>query len=156
MKEFREIIEGLTHKGLTKEARATARFVETLAELGTLPESIHEEKDVELAKKKEQEKYVTFTGKLKSKPEVGRPTAKGKPTARAQFAAHKEGKETADVYFTIFSGEASKTTLSLQEDAQITVRGYQPQPATEEEKRQGLHDKLHVFAILNHPNKRQK
>jgi hypothetical protein len=36
MKEFMEIIEELTKISLEEEARATARFVETLAELGTL------------------------------------------------------------------------------------------------------------------------
>ena len=154
VKEFKEIIAGLTQLGLTKEARATKRFVETLAELGAVPESIHVEASTEAIK--EQERYVTFTGKIKTKPEAGMPTAKGKPTARAVFIAHDEEQQSGHEYFTIFSQAACGIALSLPEDAQITVRGYQPQPVTDEEKRQGLHDKLHVFAILNHPNKQHK
>ena len=92
MKEFGEIIAGLTHLGLTKEARATKRFVETLAELGTVPESIHAE-EVE-------EEHVIFTGKLKTKPKEGRRTTKGKPTAWAIFAAHDEEQEEAKAYST--------------------------------------------------------
>ena len=146
MKEFGEIIAGLTHLGLTKEARATERFVETLAELGTVPESIHTEEG------KEEEEHVIFTGKLKTKPKEGRPTTKGKPTAWAIFAVHDEEQEEAKAYSTSFTGSARPIALRLSQDAQITVKGYPPIPATEE----GRRDRLHVFAILNHPNKRQK
>ena len=146
MKEFGEIIAGLTHLGLTKEARATKRFVETLAESGTVPESIH------AGEYKGDEQYVTFTGKLKTKPREGRRTTKGKPTAWAIFAAHDEEQEEAKIYSTSFTESARTIALNLSQDAQITVKGYPPIPATEE----GRRDRLHVFAILNHPNKRQK
>ena len=146
MKEFGEIIAGLTHLGLTKEARATKRFVETLAELGTVPESIHAEEA------KEEEEHVIFTGKLKTKPKEGRPTTKGKPTAWAIFATHDDEKDEPKPYSTSFIDSARTIALSLSKDAQITVKGYPPKPATEE----GKNDTLNVFAILNHPNKRQK
>ena len=142
-KEFGEIIAGLTHLGLTKEARATERFVETLAELGTLPETIYTEES------KEEEEHVIFTGKLKTKPKEGRRTTKGKPTAWAIFAAHDEEQEEAKIYSTSFTDSARNIALSLSKDAQITVKGYPPIPATEE----GRRDRLHVFAILNYPNK---
>jgi hypothetical protein len=93
MKEFREIIAGLNARNLTKEARATARFVETLAELGTVPESIHTEET------KEDEQYVTFTSKLKTTPKEGRRTTKGKPTAWAIFAAHDEEQVVTSGFF---------------------------------------------------------
>ena len=144
MKEFGEIIAGLTHLGLNKEARTTKRFVEILAELGTVPESIHAGED------KEDEQYVTFTGKLKTKPKEGRRTTKGKPTAWAIFAAHDEEQEEAKIYSTSFTESARTIALNLSQDAQITVKGYLPIPATEEV----IRDRLHVFAILNHPNKR--
>ncbi len=143
MKEFREIIEGLTKLRLEKEARATARFVETLAELGTVPESIHAEES------KEAEEHVIFTGKLKTKPREGRQTTKGKPTAWAIFAAHDEEQEEARVFSTSFTESARSSALSLAQDAQIIVKGYPPIPAAEE----GRRDRLHVFAILNHPSK---
>ena len=146
MKEFGEIIAGFTHLGLTKEARATKRFVQTLAELGTVPESIHAEEA------KEEEEHIIFTGKLKTKPKEGRRTTKGKPTAWAIFAAHDDEQEEAKIYSTSFTESARNIALSLSQDAQITVKGYPPIPAAEE----GRRDRLHVFAILNHPNKRQK
>ena len=146
MKEFGEIIAGLTHLGLTKEARATERFVQTLAELGTVPQSIHAEEA------KEEEEHIIFTGKLKTKPKEGRRTTKGKPTAWAIFAAHDDEQEEAKIYSTSFTESARNIALSLSQDAQITVKGYPPIPAAEE----GRRDRLHVFAILNHPNKRQK
>ena len=145
MKEFGEIIAGLTHLGLTKEARATERFVETLAELGIVPESIH-------AEEAKEEEHIIFTGKLKTKPKEGRRTTKGKPTAWAIFAAHDEEQEEAKAYSTSFTDSARNIALSLSQDAQITVKGYPPIPATEE----GRNDRLHVFAILNHPNKPQQ
>ena len=140
MKEFGEIIAGLTHSGFTKEARATKRFVETLAELGTVPESIH------AGENKEDEQYVTFTGKIKTKPKEGR------RTTWAIFAAHDEEQEEAKIYSTSFTDSARNIALSLSQDAQITVKGYPPIPATED----GRNDRLHVFAILNHPNKQHK
>ena len=146
MKEFGEIIAGLTHLGLTKEARATKRFVETLAELGTVPESIY------AGENKEEEEHAIFTGKLKTKPKEGRRTTKGKPTAWAIFAAHDEEQEEAKAYSTGFTDSARTIALSLSQDAQITVKGYPPIPATEE----GRNDRLHVFAILNHPNKQHR
>ncbi len=147
MKEFKEIIEGLTHKGLSIEARATARFVETLAELGTVPESIHAEES-----KEEEEEHVIFTGKLKTKPKEGRRTTKGKPTAWAIFAAHDEEQEEAKIYRTSFTESARAIALSLSQDAQITIKGYPPIPTPEE----GRRDRLHVFAILTYPNKQQR
>ena len=116
-----------------------------IAKLGTLPESIYTEESKE-------EEHVIFTGKLKTKPKEGRRTTKGKPTAWAIFAAHDEEQEEAKIYSTSFTDSARAIALSLSQDAQITVKGYPPIPATEE----GRRDRLHVFAILNHPNKRQK
>ncbi len=145
MKEFKEIIEWFTKLNLEKEARATARFVETLAELGTVPECIHAEES------KETEEHVIFTGKLKTKSREGRRTTEGKPTAWAIFAAHDEEQEETRVFSTSFTESARSIALSLAQDAQITVKGYPPIPAAEE----GRRDRLHVFAILNHPNKQQ-
>ena len=143
MKEFGEIIAGCTQLGLTKEARATKRFVQTVAKLSTVPESI----DAEEAK--EEEEHIIFTGKLKTKPQEGRRTTKGKPTAWAIFVAHYEEQEEAKIYSTSFTDSARNIALPLSKDAQITVKGYPPIPATEE----GRRDRLHVFAILNYPNK---
>ncbi len=98
---------------------------------------------------KEDEQYVTFTGKLKTKPKEGRRTTNGKPTAWAIFAAHDEEQEEAKIYSTSFTDSARAIALSLSQDAQITVKGYPPISATQEGKR----DSLHVFAILNYPNK---
>ena len=101
------------------------------------------------AETKEEEPHVIFTGKLKTKPKEGRRTTKGKPTAWAIFAAHGEEQEEAKVYSTSFTESARDIALRLSQEAQITVKGYPPIPATEEGKR----DSLHVFAILNYPNK---
>ncbi len=97
----------------------------------------------------EQEQHVVFTGKLKTTPKEGRRTTKGKPTAWAIFAAHDEEQEEAKIYSTSFTESAREIALRLSQEAQITVKGYPPIPATEEGKR----DSLHVFAILNHPKK---
>ena len=101
---------------------------------------------------KEQEQHVIFTGKLKTKPKEGRRTTKGKPTAWAIFAAHDEEQEEAHLYSTSFTDSARPIALRLSQDAQITVKGYPPKPATEE----GRNDRLNVFAILNYPNKQHK
>ena len=111
----------------------------------TLSASIREEA-------KEEDQHVIFTGKLKTTPKEGRRTTKGKPTAWAIFAAHDEEQEEAHIYSTSFTESAREIALRLSQDAQITVKGYPPIPATEEGKR----DRLHVFAILNHPNKQQR
>ncbi len=111
----------------------------------TLPASIREEA-------KEEEQHVIFTGKLKTTPKEGRRTTKGKPTAWAIFAAHDEEQEEAQVFSTSFTETARDIALRLSQEAQITVKGYPPIPATEEGKR----DSLHVFAILNHPKKQRQ
>ena len=38
---------------------------------------------------------VVLTGRIKSRPRQGNPDSRGRPTAWARFAAHQEGRETA-------------------------------------------------------------
>ena len=76
-------------------------------ELGTVPESIHAGED------KEDEQYVTFTGKLKTKPKEGRRTTKDKPTAWSIFAAHDEEQEEVKIYITNFTDSASSIEQNL-------------------------------------------
>ena len=146
MKEFGEIIAGLTKLGFIKEAKATSRFVEILAELGTVPESIHAEEA------KEEEEHVIFTGKLKTKPREGRQTTKGKPTAWAIFATHDAEQEEAKYTAPVLPNQPETLPCLFPKTHRLPSKATPPKPATEE----GRRDRLHVFAILNHPNKRQK
>jgi hypothetical protein len=97
---------------------------------------------------KEQEKTITLTGKLKSKPQPGRNDRSGKPTAYADFAAHVEGEEEAHYYKVTFHRHTRQIALTLPKEAQITVNGY-PHPSNSPKRT----DTFSVVNLLEYPGK---
>jgi hypothetical protein len=100
---------------------------------------------------KEKEKTITLSGKLKSKPQVGKPDRSGKPTAYADFAAHIEGEEKAHNYVATFHRHTREVALRLAKEAQITVSGY-PHPSKAAKRK----DTFSVVNIVEYPGKPPK
>jgi hypothetical protein len=97
---------------------------------------------------KEREKTITLSGKLKSKPQAGKPDRSGKPTAYADFAAHVEGEKDAYYYVATFHRDTRQIALALPKEAQITVTGY-PHPSNKATRK----DTFSVVNIVDYPGK---
>jgi hypothetical protein len=97
---------------------------------------------------KEREKTVTLSGKLKSKPQPGKPDRSGKPTAYADFAAHVEGEKDAHYYIATFHRHTRGIALKLPKEAQVTVNGY-PHLSNSARRK----DTFSVVNILDYPGK---
>jgi hypothetical protein len=97
---------------------------------------------------KEREKTATLTGRLKSKPKLGKNDRSGKPTAYADFAAHVEGEEKAHYYKATFHRQTRDIALKLPAEAQITVFGY-PHPRNSPRST----DTFSVVNLVDYPGK---
>jgi hypothetical protein len=100
------------------------------------------------AASKKADNQFLLTGRLKSKPQEGRPDGRAVPTAWARFAAHLDGDEEAWMLSTSFLRATRRIALSLAIGDQITVEGY-INKNTDPEKM----DRYNVFRFLNYPGK---
>ncbi|GAC1344537.1 MAG: hypothetical protein NVSMB27_05640 [Ktedonobacteraceae bacterium] len=101
----------------------------------------------------EKPKAVTLQGKLKSKPQPGRPDSRGNKTAWARFAAHEEDRDGAHLYSTTFHKHTVEIALGLDKDTSLTVQGY---PHLQEDPGTKRLDTLSVINLLEYPGKSGK
>ncbi len=113
-----------------------------------LPAEVVESVLTDGPQRKEREKTLTLTGRLKSNVQEGKPDRSGKPTAYARFAAHVEGEREAHDYLTTFHRHTAKIALGLPANSQMTVEGY-AHPSGSEKRL----DTLSVINIVQWPGK---
>lgn len=145
----------LTPEGVIFNARSIAAPVPVMAEEPASPEADTSPLPVStpLDAETEKPKAVTLQGKLKSKPQAGRPDSRGKPTAWARFAAHEEEHDGAHLYSTTFHKHTVELALGLDKDTPLTVQGY---PHLQEDPGTKRLDTLSVINLLEYPGKPQK
>lgn len=141
--------EGVIFDARTIAAPAPVMAEEPAPEANPSPLPVNAPIDAET----EKPKAVTLQGKLKSKPQAGRPDSRGKPTAWARFAAHEEEHDGAHLYSTTVHKHTVELALGLEKDAPLTVQGY---PHLQEDPGTKRLDTLSVITLLEQPGKPQK
>jgi hypothetical protein len=100
---------------------------------------------------KEKKTTVTVSGKLKSKPQEGKPDSKGNPTAWSRMAVHEDGRKDAHLYIATFHRHTTAIALGLEQDATVTIEGY-PHPS----RQKGRMDTFSVIALHKYPGMPEK
>src|SRR4051794_15736816 len=94
---------------------------------------------------------TTVSGRLKTKPGIGSPDSRGRPTATARLAYHQEGNPDAQFYYCTSHGGTRDIALKLDANAPIAVLGY-ARPST----LPGRLDAFSVMRIIKYPGQPPK